>query len=261
MTEKIVPKKFDIENYHRWYFNADIKFRIIKYTKNRETVLMKKTTDISQLKFTTFRMRKIHSVQHLDAHLREYNWQDYKLNMYYSLAKYKNGIPNASFKPNEVDYTNWNENNHKEMVEFDFLIDVDSPDHESIGFAQESAINISEHLTRDKTPHEIRFSGCGFHIIVPYSHFKDKGYSFTVGHPNSIYKRYKELATELYIKYSELIDLGIYEHRRITKIPYSIAIYGTELYVCMPITIEKLNNFNLSDYTPEEVMKCLEKQP
>ena len=91
----------NINNYYKWYFIPKVKFNIIKYTKNRETAL------ISHDKAITLRMLKIHSVQHIDFHLKSLNWFKNKWNMYYSLAEYKEGIPNQNFNLAKRDNSEW----------------------------------------------------------------------------------------------------------------------------------------------------------
>lgn len=242
-----------ISNYYKWYFIPKVKFNIIKYTKNRESALISTLNN-----FITLRMLKIHNVQHIDFHLKAINWYKNKWNFYYSLAEYENGIPNQKFNLRKRDNSDWKENHWKEMVAYDFLIDIDASDHSEINHAQISALNVVERLSRHKIPFSIRFSGCGFHIVIPYSYFKDKNYSFLHGSDDSIYPVYKSIAGIFNNEVSEMVDTKIYDHRRLIKVPYSLALYKDDIYVCMPISIEKLKNFNLSDYLPKNAIKCLE---
>lgn len=242
----------NLSNYYKWYFISKVKFNIIKYTKNSETAL------ISSNKKITLRMLKVHSVQHIDFHLKAINWFKNKWNIYYSIAKYKDGIPNQKFDLRNRDHSVWNENCHRYITDYDFLIDIDASSHEEIGYAQQSALNVCKLLDKYSIPYHIVFSGCGFHIKVPYSFFKSKGYSFLHGEPNSIYRVFASISRRLNKEVSEMIDTTIYEHRRLCKVPYTLALYDEDIYVCMPITLEKLKYFHLNDYKPEQVLKCLD---
>ncbi len=242
---------FNISNYYKWYFISKIKFEIIKYTKDRETSL------ISHNKKVTLRMLKIHSVQHIDVHLKAINWYRNKWNMYYSLAKYENGIPNQSLNLRGRDNSQWKKDHHNHMISYDFMIDIDASDHSEIDKSKDSAIVIVAMLDKYNIPYELRFSGCGFHIIVPYSYFNHKKYSFDFKSKDSIYSYYSMIAKKLNINYSEMIDTNLNDARRLCKIPYSLAIYENNIYVCCPITVKELENFKLDNMLPENVYKRL----
>lgn len=238
---------FNINNYYKWYFIPKVKFEIIKYTKNRETSL------ITHDKKITLRMLKIHSVQHIDIHLKAINWFKLKWNMYYSLGKYENGIPNQTLNFRERDNSDWKKNHFKSMIIYDFMVDIDASDHNEIMASRDSALTIVKRFDKFKIPYELRFSGCGFHIIIPYSYFKDKGYSFDPSDKNSIYSAYSLMAKKLNVEYSEMVDVNLNDARRLCKIPYSLAIYEKIIYVCCPISLDQLKDFDIKDMIPENV--------
>lgn len=239
-------------NYYKWYFIPKIKFNIIKYTKNRETMLLSH----DRKKF--LRMLKIHSVQHIDFHLKALNWYKQKWNIYYSMAQYKNGIPNQKFNLAARDNSQWKKDHWKQMVSYDFLIDIDATTHDEIIDAKLSALNIIRRLEKHKILYDVRFSGMGFHIVVPYDHFKSDNYSFDPKHERSIYSYYSLMARKLNIEISEMVDYKINDSRRVCKVPYSLAIYENIIYVCCPLTIKMLKEFKLENYTPENVIKWLQ---
>lgn len=249
-------KTIDSKRYWMWYFNPKIKFKIIQYTRNRETALLGWSR--SKQRQVPLRMLKIHSVQHIDFHLKAINWSKVRWNMYYSLAEYKNGIPNQKFNLAARDHTEWNENHYKEMIGYDYLIDIDATDHFEMEHAKRSALNVASLLMDHDIPHEIRFSGCGFHIVVPYYYFAPFNRSFEHGNKDSIYYMYSLISRKLNKEMSEMIDIKINDARRLCKLPYSLALYNNKMFVCMPLSMEKLKNFELYDYTPNEVLKCLE---
>lgn len=239
---------YTINNYWKWYFISKIKFNIIKYTKNRESCL------ISHDRKITLRMLKIHSVQHIDFHLKALNWYKNKWNLYSSLGTYETGIPNQSFNLKERDNSEWRKEHWKEMVAYDFMVDIDATNHNDIEMAKYSTLLVVKLFDKHNIPYEVRFSGMGFHIIVPYSYFKNKNHSFDrQDRDNNIYTFYREIAETLNNEVSEMIDYGLNDARRLCKVPYSLAIYKNNIYVCMPLTLNELESFELENYTPDKI--------
>ncbi len=241
----------NINNYYKWYFIPKIKFNIIKYTRNRETAL------ITHNKKITLRMLKIHNVQHVDFHLKALNWFKNRWNMYYSLAEYRNGIPNQKFNLNKRDNSEWKKSHYKSMIGFDLLIDIDASDHSEIEHAKTSALNIGQRLMDYEIPFDIRFSGMGFHLVVPYSYFADRNYSFNVEDDNSIYAAYSMIAKSIHDEYSSMVDTNLNDPRRLCKLPYSLAIYENNIYMCCPLSYHELINFELDQFTPKNALKWL----
>lgn len=241
----------NINNYYKWYFIPKVKFNIIRYTKNRETAL------ISHDKKITLRMLKIHSVQHLDFHLKNLNWFKIKWNMYYSLAQYKNGIPKQHFNLAKRDNSEWKKDHWQSMIGYDLLIDVDASDHSEMDHAKRSAIKIAERLMKYDLKFNIVFSGCGFHLVVPYKVGMTED-SFDPHAEENIYSRYALIIKQLNYEYSEMVDINLNDSRRLCKIPYSLAIYEKNIYMCCPINFEQLTEFKLKDYTPENAFKWLD---
>jgi hypothetical protein len=233
---------------YSWYDIAPVKFEIIKFLYYREFALIDKKDSAK-----TIRMLKCHSVQHLDFILK--NWikirqQDKLVNLYYSLAKYQYGIPNQTPKLAERDNSYWNRNHWRQMEGYDFLIDIDAGDHSEIDWAKESMITICDFFDELIVPYELRFSGCGFHIIIPFRYLPPL--SRDPYEKENIYQLLAWVARHLYETKSEMIDTGIYDSRRICKVPYSLAVYDGQLYTCKPIiTTTERNYFNLENYKAE----------
>jgi|TARA_Y100000310_G_scaffold345798_1_gene470105 hypothetical protein len=238
---------FNKNNYYKWYFLPKVKFSIIKYTRNRETALI---TDDKKI---TLRMLKIHSVQHIDFHLKNLNWYRNKWNMYYSMAEYSFGIPNQKFDLKRRDNSKWRAEHWRYMVANDFLIDIDATNHLEMDYAKKSTINIVDRLVKFDIPHNIRFSGCGFHIIIPYEYFKDKKYSFNPKDRDNIYSQFSLISKKLNLELSEMVDYKINDSRRICKLPYSLVIYENNIYVCYPLTYKGLLDFKLENMKPEVI--------
>jgi len=219
--------------YRRWYDRLDVQYEMIKHLRNRETVFISK--DVNQSP-PSLRMCKIHSTQHLQLYLKCFPYRlNYPYNLYYSVAKYEKGIPNQDLnfinKSNSIENLEWKNNHFESMNCYDFVIDVDAPSHKDIEEAKQTAIKLHRLFLFHNVPHEIRFSGMGFHFII----INNGTFITTPNHEYSVYKQYIKIAKYLYSTVSELIDLKIYDSRRVIKVPYSLSIYDEEIFICLPI--------------------------
>ena len=78
----------------------------------------------------------------------------------------------------------------------------------------------------------MRFSGCGFHIIIPSKALPQLSKEpFTDG---SQIENYLGLLRFLRERFSDMVDDGIADLRRVTKTPYSLAVYKDGMRVCFP---------------------------
>lgn len=237
-------------NFPNWYRIPQVKFQIRKYTYKRETMFMK--AKHAEHSGQSTRMLRIHNVQHLDLwmnqlylfkHKREYN-------MYYSLAQYTNGIPFGTTKLAERDFGDWKDNHWKFMSGYDFLLDIDAGNHKEMHFAYHSALIIKQLFNKLEVPYHLRFSGMGFHFVIPYHYFYTLKHSFNPEDESNIYLLFNDIAIELNKKYSEMIDTTIYDSRRVTKIPYSLSLYENKDYVCIPFN----DNFDFMNFYLHEML-------
>jgi hypothetical protein len=239
--------------YMGWYARAEVKFELIRFLKNRELCLIAK-----QDSNRTIRNLRCHSVQHLDFILNRWlkvgtTKEQYKF--YYSLARYKAGIPYQTANLDKRDNSEWNESHWKEMESYDFLLDIDSPTHNEILLAHQSALEVKAMLDSLHCPYELRFSGCGFHFIIAHRHFINYLANFVPGHEHSIYVAYAKIGRWFYDNISEMVDYSIYDSRRVTKIPFSLALYEDEAFVCLPFhTSESFTAFKLEDFSVERFL-------
>lgn len=229
-----------------WYKNIAIQYELIKYLKDREMCLLVKTTNP---KYNT-RMLKCHSIQHLQYILFqmmriETKGADYTI--YYSLAKYKNGIPNQEPELTNRNNKDWIINHHKHIEGFDYMLDIDAPDFETMDIAHKDAITIKKLFDYLVVPYQLVYSGCGFHFIIPSEKFTLKK-SYNPADEDNIYKNHLRISKILSDRYSELIDLSIYESRRVCKVPYSPTAYNDKVLVSKPfLSHEEFINFKYTD--------------
>lgn len=229
------------ELYFSWYKRPEVKYEIIKFLKNRELVLLNRFNNKLSV-----RMLRCHSIQHLDFILNnmlKIEEQNKIYNFYYSMAFYENGIPYQSAKLNSRDNSEWTKTHFNKMVGYDFLIDVDASDFNEVVLAYETTKEIKRILDKLVIPYELRFSGCGFHFLIPYRYLPQH-LSFNPFGEKTIYGFCKRIAKVLYDNVSEMIDFSIYDSRRVCKIPYSLAIYDNRMMMCLPI----LNNKQFEDF-------------
>lgn len=230
-----------------WYKLPVVKYEMIRYLQKREMCMINK-----EFPEKSVRMLKCHSIQHFDYIVNwmvgmEQNFTYY--NFYYSLARYTNGIPNQESSLKMRDNSEWTKTHFEQMESYDFLIDIDSGSFEELPFAYESAFSIKRKLDEWQLPYELRFSGKGFHFIVPYGCFD--GTPLNPSTKSNIYKLYFDIAKWLYNNISEMVDCSIYDSRRVCKIPYSLAVYEEGTYVCYPLTEKEFTDFELSKMRPD----------
>lgn len=234
-----------------WYKLASVKFELIRFLFNREfSLLVPNYITNPEIKKCSVRNLKVHSVQHLDFNLKATKMfiKQIPYNFYYSMARYKNGIPNQTLNFLERDNTEWNKNCFKEMISYDFLIDIDADDFNDMQFAYENAYNVKELFDELNVPYELRYSGMGFHFIIPYKYLP-KNLTFNPDEENNLYQFLSKLTECLYNKCGELIDLNICDHRRVCKIPYSIALYDNDAFICSSILNNvEFENFKIVNY-------------
>jgi len=238
-----------------WYKNIAVQFEMIKSTKFRETGMLVPSYQTKEFKHYNIRMLKCHSVQHLSFLIRSLKMfeKEKNYNFYYTLAEYDGGIPNQSMDLYQRDNSSWNQDHHKYMTSFDFMLDIDAGSFDDMQWAYHSANTLRIALNRFNVPYELRFSGKGFHFIIPYRYFSKLGKNFIPHDDNSIYKLYGKLAQYMYETYSEMIDTKIYDARRLCKVPYSLSLYENDIFVCHPFHSEdEFLKFEMDDYRPDK---------
>lgn len=245
-----------IKEFVDWMKKSETKFEVIKFLKNREfACIVPRWCDKDMQKRST-RNLKVHSVQHLDFVLFKIlnvETKETVYNLYYSLAKYKNGIPNQNPDLSKRDNTDWNKNCWREIESYDWLVDIDAGNHKEMGWAFDTAKSVKELFDKLGVPYELRFSGCGFHFLVPNSYFEKLNLSYDPHRKGSYFNLYTAMARGLSERFSEMIDWNINDSRRVCKLPYTLAIYEDETYLCYPFGSDKeFNSWELKDSLAEK---------
>jgi hypothetical protein len=167
-------------------------------------------------------------------------------NMYYSMATFSM-LPKRNPNTFEIYFENWNEHAHEYITGYDMLIDIDAGSHKEhdMDYAHNSSVQVSKFLNSLNTPYHLRFSGRGFHFVIPYRFFPNT-YSLNPNHDGNLYQLMMKIAEYLFNYVSEQIDKDIYDVRRVAKIPMSLSIYDGNVYVCKPI--KDIDNFQIETY-------------
>lgn len=245
-----------------WYYSKSVKFEIVKQLYRRElALLIPSWCKNPKLRKTSTRMLKVHNANHYDFCLQalEYKQRRQPYNFYYSLATYFNGIPDQDLNFKRRDNTYWKTHHTEHMKSFDFLLDLDVSTHLDIDIAFQSARVITEFLNLHKCPYSLRFSGKGFHIVI-YDFFFP-AYPYEILTKPNIYMFYSMIAKKLYKRFSELIDLSIYDSRRVCKLPYSLALFPEKQYVCWCFkNYQEFLDFKLKDYDLDNFNKEIYKR-
>ena len=242
-------KQFDYNIVNSWYKTPSIKFELIKSLYKREFALLVAKYCDEETRKRSVRTLKCHSVQHLDINLNSTQMflKNTPYNFYYSLAKYEFGIPNQRLNFAERDNSDWVKNHYKFIESYDYLIDIDAGDFDDLDYAYYSTESIKRMFDKLNVPYELRFSGMGFHFIIPYK-FLPQHLSFNPADDNNLYKFLFDLSTKISKDKTEMIDTTIYDNRRICKIPYSIALYENDGFICTPfLNDEQFKSFKIKN--------------
>lgn len=181
-------------------------------------------------------------------------------NFYMSIARYTHGLPSIGWGENrKFQREEWRKNCSKQIIEYDFLIDVDCIDHYDVKNGVRDVLIILEYIKVNKGWKNVYvgFSGMGFHILVPMEevtenrnfipHNIDADKDAVKGREKNIYDIYREIAQEFHDSCSERIDLNIYDYMRLMKAPYSVACYNGNAYVAHAFKdIKEIEDFSLS---------------
>lgn len=234
-----------------YYNNWKFQYYILRYLYNREFAVL--PSKIENNNARPVRNLRVHNIQHFQFMMKRLSMFEYGriYNLYYSLAEFEGGIPYQDLTSLKRDNEEWNKEHIGHIKAYDFVLDVDSGNHEKeeIDMCIYSAKSIKRFFDSVCCPYYIRFSGMGFHFIIPYRFFP-KIYSLNPNEKTNIYSLYRKIAKYIYDKYSEMVDYEIFDTRRIIKIPYSLSIYDSGIFVCKPVN--NIDDFGLYKYENNE---------
>ena len=246
-------------NPYKWHYgNYNVQYYFLNYLQNREFSALR-SKGRNAFACANMRNMRVHNIQGFKffmEFLRMFDiGKDY--NMYYSMAKFRNGIPERNLKNNDWEkekFEEWNENCHNDIIGYDMLIDIDAGEHDNIDYAVDSAKRIRNRLNHLNVPYQLRFSGMGFHFIIPSRYFvpelieSDRVDNFNPHKDGNVYQDMMKIAQYLYDVDSEMIDKDLFDSRRLAKLPYSLSIYDDAVFVCKPVNPDELDYFKIEKY-------------
>jgi hypothetical protein len=245
-----ISQSVNFLNYIKWYDNIEVVYEMMRCMRDKEVAVInpfKKAECIRNIKINN--AQQVYDVgKWINADKRTWNW-------YVSLAAYKEGIPNQTFNMEERDNTKWNEEHWKHIRHFDFLIDFDCDTHDLVKEAKLDVLRVSNLLST--IPHSIRYSGMGYHILIP-GEYMPQGLSYDPDAEDNYYDMLHDLLEAIRRKHSDFVDTGCHDPRRVVKIPYSLALYEDDNYVCWPLrTVRELDKDPIS-YLSSSVLREFE---
>lgn len=227
------------------YFKPKIKFLMLPYLQNRELALLSKIYPKSNT-----RNIRCHNVQMLDKIFKRLNLFKKGYSLYYSVARFNKGVPFYTLILTYRDTHKWNKTANENIESYDYVIDIDSPDDSSFIYARDSAYELAKFFLYSGLPFRVRYSGRGFHFVIDSEHVPPL--SFDPSSDFNIYRALSNVSKYLYSEICEFIDTGIYDSRRVIKVPYSLAVYEDDIRVCVPISdIDFLRVCTLADFSPD----------
>lgn len=255
---------------HFWYSEKQVLYELIKQCKiqkdgqylQKEMVFLDKTKERMPVRclfpFTVKHLigedvtNEDGSKQHIVGSFDAFRFMQSNHNMYLSVAYYKNP-PAFSFLPdkrrlqlNEFSFGD-NPAYKQHFAGYDFFIDFDSPDPSDLKIGYDDCAKLKAVLDHYQVKHYIAFSGSkGFHLKIPFEVLPQN-----LG--LEIVTFCKILGEHIHEKLDlKSMDIGIFDDRRICKIPYSYDSGSNN--ICLPLDDNQFENFCFNDMSVKNVL-------
>ncbi len=227
-----------------YYSNYKLHNFFIKFLHNRETVILSPKSVSHNYAVRNMRIHNTQAFQFWLRYLRMFQDSKHTYNFYYSMATFEKGVPYRDTSEGllKQNFDQWNKDAPKSITKYDMLIDIDAGDFDEIEHAQETAVILQKVFINNNVPFHVRFSGMGFHFIIPSRYFPVVETDPEA--ENNIYQLMRRYAEYLNSTFSEMIDTTIYDSRRITKLPMSVSCYPEYDLVCTPLRDVRDFDFN-----------------
>jgi len=234
-------------NVKKYYSNAEIMTNLINAMRFRNNAFL----NVIENKKYNLQNVVVSEPGHLLKNMDRFNFHERSYNLYTSVARYDYAKMNKdlSFPPFSYNLAKrkeqgllFNDIANKYMLAYDFVLDFDA--HDDFETCFEEVQIIKNQFDFFKVPYILRFSGRGFHMIIPHKFLPER---------EDIVKFLKESAMVLKQIYNlSSLDLGIYDSRRVIKTPYSFDYRSG--FVCLPLTDKEFEHFNPEFCSPESVL-------
>lgn len=214
-----------------YYKNPKVLERMTSYTKFREVALLSKTNSKHNTRY--LRVGYSNNWKSIFKAVKFFQ-KDYSI---YFSASYYSYFPFISCgEKRKEQIKQWREKEFESLRGQDFILDLDEKyisknDPRLI----ETSKFISFYLSKFNLPHQVRFSGRGLHVGIPYYIFKSLGKSLNPSDEDNLYMFYKDLTVDLSSKLNIDFDTAVCHYGRLFKVPYSLADYGDRTIPVVPI--------------------------
>lgn len=261
-----------------YYSNIDVQFELIYQQMHRETFFLPYQEVKGKLESTPpIRWLNASAIKFLKMHWERYNFLDKPMNMYHSLAKYKD-FPTFSYnwRTKSQQQQIWLDAFKDRVTSYDLFIETDSPD---LKIAHSDSVEIKKILDEHKVRYYINFSGSkGFHFIVPYEEFNFLRhvplYSQKIESNVKNFKKFLEkfpiepddsevdlvllfkvIAHKIKMLYVlDTVDTSVQDVKRVKKTAYSWDVKSN--LIALPLDDEQMMNFSKDIVRPENVIKA-----
>ena len=192
---------------------------------------------------------KVHDIHFLDFLIKVHKLEkENNYNVFTSLAEYNKGIPDHICGEGKK-LGSWRTDHWKHMASYYFFLDIDADDFNEVAIALFSTRELLKLFDDDNIPYYVRFSGKGFHILIPEYAFGT--HSRNPKDKYNIYNLYQKIADGLRDDVSIMIDKrNKFDSFRKIKCPYTLSNYKDQQYLCMPLEKGHLRNFELGFMKP-----------
>lgn len=233
--------------YDLWYSNSVVINNMVYYMRYREGGAIGPRIQVRNM--------RIRNPYHFEENKKRFGFDEYLVNYYYSLAVMKKEMPlfNFDLEKRRVESQVFDELFAQYMDGYDFAIDIDSKEL-GMDQATQDMQTIHRYFLKKEVPHQVRFSGSGFHIVVYSNCLFSRGLKFD---PLIAPTMCQYLSLWLKEKLGcPTIDNSIYDQRRIFKLPYSLDIKTGN--VCLPMREEEINLFDINEFHSDSIMESVQ---
>ncbi|MGM0495429.1 MAG: hypothetical protein ACQERX_02080 [Bacillota bacterium] len=245
-----------------WYLNLEIQHKIIQSTQQRETAFLLSSAEKNQTKAVNLRYVSMNKTMDLSYQIQQtfkiYDNEPRLYNIYYSIAHFKRFFPYFKFgKERRQSIEKWTKHIMCKTIDYvDLFIDIDT-NKDSFKAGKETTKKLMDFFDKYNITYQVRMSGKGFHIVCDGRQFIPLNLNITedLDDDKSIMNVYYKIAEYLHKEYSELIDLAVYDLRRVTKANYSLVHYMEELKIVLPF--QNHEEFLECDYNTNNIKNVM----
>lgn len=255
-----------------YYSITDIQYELIHQHKHRETFFLPYNEQMEST--PPIRWLNASAIKFMQMHWNRYLFLDKKMNLYHSLATYKD-FPTFSYnwRTKSQQQQIWLKEFASRVIAYDLFIETDSPD---LKLAHDESIEIKQFLDKYKVKYYVKFSGSkGFHFVTPFDEFSFLKLPIYDGEREKKIKNFKEFLKEFPVATNskkldivllfkviahrikmllalETVDTSVQDVKRVMKSAYSWDVKSN--LIAYPLDDSQFLEFSKSLVKPEKVI-------